>query len=115
MTAPEPPRVLIATLSLQGGYGTDIYTRDLALALLRRGWLPIVYTTMDGVIGDELRHATIPVVRDLANVGAAPDVIHGHHYLETITALARFPGVPALFVCHDAFTWHSVPPPTPRF
>lgn len=106
--------MLIATLGLTGPYGTDLYTRDLAFALLRRGLLPIVYTTMAGPPAAELRAATIPVVTDIDGIGAPPDVIHGHHGLETLTALAKFPNVPALFVCHDAVTWHSVPPATRR-
>lgn len=114
MNASEPRRVLIATHSATSVSGTDLYTRDLALALLRRGWQPVVYTTCLGSIAEELRQATIPVTSDINAVAAAPDVIHGHHHLETLTALTRFPGVPALFVCHDGLTWHSTPPRTPR-
>lgn len=111
---PEARRVLIATIGLVGRGGTDVYTRDLALALLRRGWLPIVYTTIAGPFADELRAATVPIVSSLDAAGAPPDVIHGHHHVETLAAMARFPGVPALFVCHDPITWHSVPPRSPR-
>jgi hypothetical protein len=114
MTAPEPRRVLIATIALTAGTGTAVYTRDLALALLRRGHLPIVYASLTGPLAEELRHSTIPVVTNLDDVGAPPDVIHGHHQLETLAALTRFPRVPALFVCHDALTWHSIPPAGPR-
>jgi len=114
MNAPEPRRVLIATHSVTSSSGSDLYTRDLALALLRRGWQPCVFTTVLGFLGEELRRATIPVTDDISAITAAPDVIHGHHHLETLAALARFPGVPALFVCHDGLTWHSSPPRTPR-
>lgn len=114
MTAPEPRRVLIATITLTEQTGTAVYTRDLALALLRRGQLPIVYASETGPLADELRRATIPVVTDLDAVAAPPDVIHGHHQFETLTALTRFPRVPALFVCHDGRTWHSIPPVGPR-
>ena len=106
----EPLRVLIATCSLAGYGGTDLYTRDLALALLKAGWLPVVYSTEGGRIADELRRATIPVVNQLDAVTAAPHVIHGHHILETVASLARFPAAPAVFVCHDSVTWHSLPP-----
>jgi hypothetical protein len=105
---------LIATVGLTGFGGADLYTRDLALALLGRGWLPVVYSTQHGRIADELRRATVPVVSRLDSIGAAPDIIHGHTAIETIAALARFPGVPAIFVCHDALTWHSLPPRSPR-
>lgn len=114
MNAPEPRRVLIATHSATSNSGSDLYTRDLALALLRRGWQPVVFATVLGNIAEEMRNATIPVTDDITSIAAAPDVIHGHHHLETLTALARFPGVPALFVCHDGLTWHSTPPRTPR-
>ena len=114
MSAPEPLRVLIATISMNARSGTDLYTRDLALALLRRGCLPIVYTSRLGPPADELRSATIPVVDDIDSVAARPDVIHGHHVLETLAATARFRDVPALFVCHDALSWHSIPPRTRR-
>jgi glycosyltransferase involved in cell wall biosynthesis len=114
MTAPEPRRVLIATIALTARSGTAVYTRDLALALLRRGHLPIVYASHTGPLAEELRQATIPVVTDLDEVAAPPDVIHGHHHLETLAAVTRFPRVPALFVCHDGLTWHSIPPVGPR-
>lgn len=110
----EPRRVLIATISVQSASGTDLYTRDLALGLLRRGWLPIVYASMMGSIGEELRRATIPVVDDLAAIATPPDLIHGHQLLETAAALMRFQNVPALFVCHGALAWNAIPPATPR-
>lgn len=114
MNTAEPRRVLLATYSVTSSSGTDLYTRDLALALLRRGWQPVVYATVLGAVAEELRQATIPVTSDISAIAAAPDVIHGHHHLETLAALARFPGVPALFVCHDGLAWHSTPPRTPR-
>ena len=110
----EPRRILIATISVQSASGTDLYTRDLALGLLRRGWLPIVYASMIGSIGEELRRATIPVVDDLAAIATPPDLIHGHQILETTAALMRFPDAPALFVCHGGFAWNAIPPDTPR-
>jgi hypothetical protein len=105
---------LIATLALTTASGTDLYTRDLALALLRRGWLPIVYATRLGRLAEELRAATIPVVDDLDRVAGRPDVIHGHQTFETLAALAKFSDVPALFVCHGAAAWSTIPPRSPR-
>jgi hypothetical protein len=110
----ERRRVLIATHSLTGFSGTDLYTRDLALALVRSGWDPVIYSKRTGRIADELRSATIPVVTDLDAVTVPPHVIHGHHNLETLSALSRFPGVAAVFVCHDARAWHSLAPLSPR-
>ena len=111
---PEAPRVLIATTGLTGRGGTDLYARDLAVALLRFGWLPVVYSTQLGPVADELRRATIPVVSHLDDCLARPDIIHGQHTVETLAALSRFPQVPAVFVCHDALHWHSIPPVGPQ-
>jgi hypothetical protein len=112
--APEAPRVLIATTGLSGRGGADLYARDVAVALLKLGWLPIVYSTRLGAVAEELRHATIPVAGHLDDCLAQPDIIHGQHTIETLAALMRFPTVPAIFVCHDAFSWHSLPPVSPR-
>ena len=107
-------RILITNLSLWYRSGTELYTRDLAIGLARRGHSPVVFSTQLGAIADELRRATVPVVDDLAALGAPPDLIHGHHALETMAAGLRFPETPALFVCHDAKAWHDAPPPLPQ-
>jgi hypothetical protein len=88
--------------------------RDLAFGLLRRGHTPVVYSTELGEVAKEIREATIPVVDDLAAVSTPPDVIHGHHYHETMTALLRFPSVPAVYVCHDWYSRLDAPPKFPR-
>jgi hypothetical protein len=107
-------KVLITNCSLASRAGTELYVHDLALGLLRRGHTPIVYSTELGAVAKVIRKYTIPVVDDLAAVSSPPDVIHGHHYHETMTALLRFPGVPAIYVCHDWHTWFDKPPKFPR-
>jgi UDP-3-O-[3-hydroxymyristoyl] glucosamine N-acyltransferase len=49
-------------------------------------------------------------VNRLENVPFRPDIIHGHHYVETTLALVHFRSVPAIFVCHDRLSWHDSPP-----
>ena len=88
--------------------------RDLAFALLKLGHTPIVYSTELGKVAKEIREVTIPVVDNLATISTPPDVIHGQHYDETMTALLRFPGVPAIYVCHDWYTRFDKPPRFPR-
>ena len=107
-------RVLITNLTLAGRTGTEIVTRDLALALKRAGHQPTVYTPRAGAIADELHAAGDPVVGDIADVVETPDVIHGHHVIQTAVAAARFPDTPAVFVCHDAVAWHDAPPRLPN-
>jgi Glycosyltransferase Family 4 len=93
-------RILITNAWLSGRSGSELYAWDLATALLERGHTPIVYSPMLGPLAAELRAATIPVVDDLSNVTTVPDLIHGHHNHEIMTALLQFPGVPAVRVCH---------------
>jgi hypothetical protein len=107
-------RVLITNRVVAGRTGTEIYVRDLASALLQRGHLPIVYSPHLGEMAREIRATSVPVVDDIAMVGAAPDIIHGHHGLETLVALLAFPGVPAINVCHSWLGWPDVPVHFPR-
>ena len=65
-------------------------------------------------MAEEIRAATVPVVDDLTRIAAPPDVIHGHHHTPTMTALLRFPGVPALFFVHDWAAWMDEPLRFPR-
>lgn len=107
-------RVLLTNISLASRAGTELYVRDVAAGLLRRGLQPSVYSTDLGEVAEEIRAAGIPVVGDLADLDAAPDVIHGQHHLETMTALLHFPGVPAVFFSHNGVAWHDIPPQFPR-
>jgi hypothetical protein len=83
-------RILITNAWLSGRSGSELYVWDLATALLRRGHTPIVYSPVLGPLAAELRAATIPVVDDLSNVATVPDLIHGHHNHEIMTALCSF-------------------------
>lgn len=102
-------KVLLTNSGLDQRAGTELYVRDLARALQRRGHRPVVFSTLLGSVADDLRASTIPVVDDLRAIGERPDVIHGHHNLETLAALARFPGVPAVTVCHGWAPWRERP------
>ena len=105
-----PLRVLITNNALAERKGTELYVRDLAEALLRSGHTPIVYSTEPGAVSAEIRAASVPVVTDLKSISSPPDIIHGHHHLETMTALLRFPGVPAVYFCHGWTPWEECPP-----
>jgi hypothetical protein len=114
-TPPERKlRVLITNRILMTRTGTEVYVRDLASSLLQRGHLPIVYSPHLGEIAAEIRASTVPVVDDVSRVGATPDIIHGHHGLETLVALLAFPGVPAVNVCHSWLGWPDTPVEFPR-
>ncbi|HYV36452.1 MAG TPA: glycosyltransferase family 4 protein [Gemmataceae bacterium] len=112
--AMTPLRILITNITLATRTGTETYVRDLAVGLLRRGHQPIVYSPELGDIAREMETATVPVVNDLRHVGFVPDVIHGHHHAETLTALLHFPGVPAVGFCHDWGSFWDTPVRHPR-
>jgi hypothetical protein len=112
--ADRPLRVLFTNRVLAHRTGTEVYVRDVALGLLRRGHRPVVYTPRPGALAAEIRAQTIPVVDDPAAIGEPPDIIHGHHGLETLTALLAFPGVPAVNVCHGWSGWADAPLVFPR-
>ena len=107
-------RILIVNATLASFTGTETYVRDVALGLLRKGHSPIVYAPELGDIAKELRRATVPVVDNLNSVGLTPDIIHGNHNTELVTALLHFDSVPAVFFCHSWTDWISSPPSHPR-
>jgi Glycosyltransferase Family 4 len=88
--------------------------RDLALGLLKRGHVPLAYSTILGDVADELRTASVSVVDDLNQLEIVPDLIHGHEHMETMTALLHFPGVPAIHFCHSSTVWYDTPLVFPR-
>jgi len=106
-------RILFTNTTLVHRTGSELYTVELARALAARGHDPIVYSPVLGALAGELAASGVPAVNDLAAV-AAPDVIHGHHHAQTLTALLAFPGVPGLFVCHGTEPWEEAPPSFPR-
>lgn len=109
-----PLRILLTNRVIAHRTGTELFVRDVATALLARGQLPLVYSPRLGPVAEDIRRETIPVVDDLAKVAEPPHIIHGHHGLETLTALLAFPGVPAVSVCHSWIGWPDEPVPFPR-
>src|SRR5450631_573101 len=100
-------RVLITNNSLAARAGSELYVRDLAIELMRRGHQPVAYSTQLGAVAEELRAATVPVIDRLNSLGEIPDIIHGHHHYETLSALLRFPNTPAIYYCHGWIPWQE--------
>jgi Glycosyltransferase Family 4 len=95
------------TLSLRAG--SELWVRDVCRTLVGRGHRPVAFSLVTGAVADELRAATVPVVSDLDNVTFAPDLIHGHHHIETLIAALHFPGVPIVHFCHGWLPWEEEP------
>lgn len=103
-------RVLLTNAALDSRAGSELYCRDVAIGLRRRGHRPVVFAPVLGEVARELRDATVPIVDDLDDLGEPPEVIHGQHHLPTVMAILRFPGVPAVYVCHGWRPWNERPP-----
>jgi hypothetical protein len=107
-------KVLITNHSLRERTGVEMYTYDLARGLLALGHTPVLYSPRPGALAETIRRETVPVVADLDTLNTTPDIIHGQHADETVTALLRFPSVPAVYVCHDWYYPKDAPPLFPR-
>lgn len=106
--------VLITNHTLAGRAGSELYVRDIATELLKRGHRPIAYSTLLGDVARELEAANIPVVDDLNNLAVVPDLIHGQQHMELMTALLHFPRVPAIQFVHNSTSWYEKPVKFPR-
>lgn len=109
----RPLRILMTNAALTGRSGTETLVRDMVLALRRRGHSVATFAPVVGPAAAEIRATGSPVLTSLASL-EQPDIIHGHHTGPTIAALARFPGTPAVFACHDFTSELDAPPLHPR-
>ena len=107
-------RILIATGSLVNRGGPEMYARDLAVSLTRAGHTVAVYSPILGEIAGDFRAADAEVFDRLHDVRWIPDVLHGQHGLDAMTALCHFPSTPAVFVSHGWIHWGDIPPRHPR-
>jgi hypothetical protein len=107
-------RVLLTNNTLKWRAGTELYVLDVARRLKQLGHEPVAYSPHLGEVAELLASSGIPVVRDLGDLPFRPDIIHGHHHVETMTALASLPGVPAVYFCHGSLPWQEMPPVFPR-
>jgi len=106
-------KVLITNFRLATLTGTELYVRDVALSLLEHGHTPIIYSPLPGKLANDLSRS-VTVLDHLDKDTSVPDVIHGHQLKETMVALLNFPGVPAVYFCHDTFSRADAPPNFPR-
>jgi len=107
-------RVLITNHTLAGRGGSELYVRDAATELLKRGHTPIVYSVILGEVARELEAASIRVLDDLNKLAEVPDLIHGQQHMELMTALLHFPRVPAIQFIHNSSSWYEKPVQFPR-
>ena len=103
-------RILLTNNTLDRRAGTELVVLELARALRQRGHQPVAYSTALGEVAEEIRLAGVPVISSLDELGATPDLIHGQHHLEGMTAMLRYPDRPAIYVCNGWSRWEERPP-----
>ncbi|MER9585300.1 glycosyltransferase [Mesorhizobium sp. M0276] len=96
-------RVLITNLFASQNSGTEAVVELLADGLRGAGHQTMVLAPTLGDMADRMRRRGHHVVDRIAEIVEKPDIIHGQHLTPCLTALARFPDVPAVFSCHSAF------------
>lgn len=92
--------VLITNIWLNCYGGTEVYVRDLAIALQQKGINTEVYSPQLGTVAKEIQAEGINVTDDVTRLRHRPDIIHAHHYSPAIEALDHFTGVPAIYILH---------------
>lgn len=107
-------KILFTNIWLNNYGGSEAVVRDLVIGSIRRGHRPIVYTPKSGDVAQELRSRGVAVITDLRMLAEAPDIIHAHHVIPCAEALIRFPGVPAIHVCHAFESWIEAPAHFPQ-
>jgi hypothetical protein len=103
--------ILITNNTLGMPAGSECYARDIARFLIKQGHTVIAYSTMLGQIANELTSMGATVVDSLDKLETRPDIIHGQHHMDTLTALLYFPGVPVVHFIHGLLPWEEHPLP----
>lgn len=106
-------RILITNLLLAGRSGTEVVTEQLADGFRRRGDEVAILTSQAGDQAAQLRWRGHTVCERADDLPWRPDIIHAHHNVMAMAAIARFPGVPVVFTCHDASLAFDQPPVHP--
>jgi hypothetical protein len=101
--------ILFTNNTLATRSGSELWVRDVCRSLVGRGHRPVAFSLVLGAVADDLRASTVAVVGDLDRVAFTPDLIHGHHHVETLIAALHFPGVPIVHFCHGWLPWEEEP------
>ncbi|MEM7147278.1 MAG: glycosyltransferase [Verrucomicrobiota bacterium] len=106
-------KVLITNTRLDRRGGSEVVVQLLARHLQARGHTVMAYTGHPNEVRRLLDLDSVPVVNDIKNLTFAPDIIHGQHHLDTMSAIAALPESPALFHSHGG-VWKDALPFHPR-
>ncbi|MEM8955906.1 MAG: glycosyltransferase [Verrucomicrobiota bacterium] len=108
-------KVLITNTSLErrARGGTQGFVQDLARSLQNRGHSVMAYTSDPKQSRRLLDEDKVPVVTDLENLEFTPDIIHGQHHLDAMSAITALQEIPAIYHSHGSI-WKECLPFHPR-
>lgn len=105
--------ILVTNSRLNTLGGSETFVRDLGRSLRERGHSVIAFSTEPLRKSLPPAYGMIQSVSSIEDLPFFPDVIHGQHHLEAMTALLALPGVPMAYLCQGA-VWRDKPPQHPR-
>jgi Glycosyltransferase Family 4 len=90
--------------------GTEMITIEVANELSRSGHEVAVFSPRVGFPAKLMELSGVWIRSSLSEIPWQPDIIHGHHHLQTMAALAYFADTPAIYCGHGVIPWpESVP------
>ena len=101
--------ILITNIFIVKYTGSEVYVRELAIELQQRGHNVEIFTFFTGKLAEELEEKGIPVVTNLKSLKLVPDIIHAHHNITAIDAIAYFRSTPLIYFIHDRTTIFDIP------
>ncbi len=102
-------KLLITQRDLIALGGSELFTIEMAQALRARGYEVRVYAPGGGDGMLRLHSYGIHVHQRMDDLPWTPDLIHGQHHLQTMTAISRFPDVGAVYHMHGGIPWVEQP------
>ncbi|WP_217577092.1 glycosyltransferase family 4 protein [Mesorhizobium sp. GbtcB19] len=103
-------RLLMTQRELVGFHGSEMVTVEVAREMAERGHEITVFSPRLGRVAKLLWPSGVRTVSRLDEVPWTPDLIHAHHHLPAMAAMARFERTPAIYYCHGAIPWVEQPP-----
>jgi GT2 family glycosyltransferase/spore maturation protein CgeB len=94
-------KILIVTHYLDNFAGSELFTKDLAINLNKRGHEVSVFSPVLGGVSDVIKASGIKVVDDIKHFQQKKfDIIHAQHNTTAILVRSVFPNIPMIFMSH---------------
>jgi glycosyltransferase involved in cell wall biosynthesis len=112
-------RILLTNHVLAHRTGTELFLVELADRLRERGHEPVLYSPVLGALAREAQASGLEVIDDLDALDRVDradradrietpfDLIHGQHWMETLSASLCFPDLPVVAMVHGHYPWQE--------